>query len=313
MQACCALIAMLLRAGCLAVLGLACSATTTATQAASRGSFLSVGPRQAPLRLWLEEAGAGEPILFLHGLGANTYTWRYLAPSLARTHHVISVDLKGFGRSDKPFDEAYGVLDQVRLIKALIERKGLSKLSIVGHSFGGGVAMALTADLNRSRPETVARLVLIDSIAYPQRVPLFIELLRTPGVAEVGLYAAPPEAEVYKGLIAAYADPAKISWEAVRAYALPLYEPGAREALIKTAQNIIPPNLPALIARYSTIVQPALLIWCAEDRVVPLSVGRKLARTLPHARLSILRGCGHVPQEELPAATLALMRPFLAR
>src|SRR5258705_9547239 len=109
MQACCALIAMLLRAGCLAVLGLACSATTTATQAASRGSFLSVGPRQAPLRLWLEEAGAGEPILFLHGLGANTYTWRYLAPSLARTHHAINLDLQGFGPSHKPFHEGHGL------------------------------------------------------------------------------------------------------------------------------------------------------------------------------------------------------------
>jgi pimeloyl-ACP methyl ester carboxylesterase len=308
MQACRAFIAALIRAGCLAALALASTATTTAAQ----GSYLNVGSRQGPLRLWLEEAGAGEPILFLHGLGANTYTWRYLMPSLARTHHVISVDLKGFGRSDKPRDGAYGVFDQARLIKVLIERKGLSKLTIVGHSFGGGVALALTADLNLSHPETVQRLVLIDSIAYPQRVPLFIELLRTPVLAEIGVFAAPPEAEAYKGLIAAYADPAKISWEAVRAYARPLYEPGAREALIKTAQAIIPPNLPSLIARYGTMQQPALLIWCAEDRVVPAKVGRKLARTLPHAQLSLLAGCGHVPQEERPAATLALMRAFLA-
>jgi pimeloyl-ACP methyl ester carboxylesterase len=312
MQACSAVIAVLLRAGRLAVL-LGCSAITAAPTAAAQGSFVNLGSRQAPLRLWLEEAGAGEPILLLHGLGANTYTWRYLVPSLARTHHVISVDLKGFGRSDKPLDGGYGVFDQARLIKALIERKRLSNLSIVGHSFGGGVALALTADLNRSQPETVQRLVLIDSIAYPQPVPLFSELLRTPVLAEVGLYAAPPEAEVYKGLIAAYADPAKISWEAVRAYARPLYESGAREALIKTAQNIIPPNLPALIARYATIQQPALLIWCAEDQVVPARVGRKLARTLPHARLALLTGCGHIPQEERPAATLALLRPFLVR
>jgi pimeloyl-ACP methyl ester carboxylesterase len=153
--------------------------------------------------------------------------------------------------------------------------------------------------------------VLLDSIAYRQPLPLFIELLRTPVLADVGLLAAPPELEVFKGLVAAYADPQTITLEAVRAYARPLYEPGGRHALIKTAQGIIPANLPTLIARYRSIYQPTLLLWCSQDRVVPLWVGRRLARTLPHARLAVLEGCGHVPQEEVPAATLGRIKAFL--
>ena len=301
----------LLAAGCALLLGLSCNGLGGLAAPGARGGLLNVGSRAAPLRLWLEEAGRGDPILFIHGLGANTYSWRYLAPHLARTHHVLSVDLKGFGGSDKPRDDAYGVVDQARLLATLIRRKGLRGLTIVGHSLGGGVALALTSHLNLTEPETVARLVLLDSIAYQQPVPLFIELLRTPVLAEVGLLATPPELEVYKGLVAAYADPGKITLEAVSAYARPLYDPGGRHALITTAQNIIPANLSALTARYPTIRQPTLLIWCAQDRVVPLWVGRRLARALPNAKLSVLRSCGHVPQEEVPAATLGLIKAFL--
>ncbi len=306
-----ALFALLLRGTCLALVGFGCSDTTRATETAPGGAFINVGSRVKPLRLWLEETGVGDPILLLHGFGGNSYTWHWLAPRLARTHHVISVDLKGFGRSDKPFDAAYGVLDQAHLLATLIRRKGLRKLSIVGHSFGGGVALALTANLNQTQPELVQRLVLIDSIAYPQPLPLFLELLRTPVLAEVGVYTAPPELETYKGLVAAYADPQKITLDTVRAYARPLYTPGGRHALIQTAQEIIPRNLPALIARYGSIEQPTLLLWCAADPVVPLSVGRRLLRALPRARLTVLKGCGHIPQEELPATTLAILRAFL--
>jgi len=132
-------------------------------------------------------------------------------------------------------------------------------------------------------------------------------------LAEVGLFTAPPELEAYKGLFAAYADPDKITWETVRAYARPLYEEGGRHALLKTAQGIIPANLPALTAAYPTIHQPTLLIWCAEDRVVPLAVGRRLVRVLPRAELSVFKGCGHVPQEEEPALTFARLKSFLQR
>jgi len=125
------------------------------------------------------------------------------------------------------------------------------------------------------------------------------------------MYAVLPEIESYEGLYAAYHDPSKITLDAVRAYALPLYEPGGRYALLKTAEEIIPANLSALIERYPTIHQPVQLIWCTDDPIVPLWVGRKLARNLRNTHLSVLRNCGHAPQEELPLQTLTLMRKFL--
>ena len=295
----------------LVLLGCACCDRSLANDDMPRGAFDNVGTRAAPLRLWVEERGRGEPILMLHGFGASMYTWRFVAPALARTHRVITVDLKGAGRSDKPFDDKYRVLDQVVLLRRLIDLRGLTDLTLVGHSLGGGVALALALDLNETHPGALKQLILLDSIAYKQRLPLFIQVLQAPVLAQIGMYAILPEIESYEGLYAAYHDPSKITLDAVRAYALPLYEPGGRYALLKTAEEIIPANLSALIARYQTILQPAQLIWCDEDPIVPLWVGRKLARNLPDARLSVLRSCGHAPQEELPLQTLTLMRKFL--
>jgi pimeloyl-ACP methyl ester carboxylesterase len=273
--------------------------------------LVDVGARGAPLHLWVEDRGHGDPILLLHGFGANSYTWRHIAPALAPTHRVISVDLKGAGRSDKPFDDAYGILDQVALLARLIDRKRLSGVTLIGQSMGGGIALALALELNQTHPGVLGRLILIDSIAYRQKMPLFIELLQTPVLAEVGAYTGLPELQVYKGLYATFYDPSRISFGAVRAYARPLYELGGRNALLSTAAQIVPRNLDALVARYHTIQQPTLLIWGAEDTIVPLWVGRKLARDLPRAHLSILRACGHAPQEEAPARTLNLIQAFL--
>ena len=279
--------------------------------ASGRKYFLNAGTNEAPLRLWVEERGRGKPVLFIHGLGANAYTWRILVPALARTHRVITVDLKGFGRSDKPLDDAYGALDQAALVKTLIIRLGLTDITLVGHSLGGGVALTLAYDLNRSRPGSVQRLVLLSSIAYRQQLPPSLALLQVPIVAQLGAFTLPAEVQIYNALREAYYDPAKITHDQIQAYARPLYEPAARYALLKSVEQIVPANLTQLVTRYPKIRQPALLIWCAEDRIVPLWVGRRLARQLPNSRLSVLKGCGHVPQEEAGAQTLSLMRRFI--
>jgi alpha/beta hydrolase fold len=138
--------------GAILVLALMCVGPAQAGESKPTGHYVDVGSRQAPLHLWVE--GQGEPILMIHGLGATTYTWRHLIPDLARTHRIIAVDLKGAGKSDKPLDEAYGILDQAAVLKILVDRKGLTNLTLVGHSLGGGVALALALDLNRTSPGT---------------------------------------------------------------------------------------------------------------------------------------------------------------
>ena len=92
---------------------------------------------------------------------------------------------------------------------------------------------------------------------------------------------------------------------------IPLHEPAGQRALIKMAEQIVPPSLQRLVARYRTIQQPALVIWGAEDPVVPPSLGKKLAHDLANGHFEVLKDCGHVPQEEMPKETLALVSAFL--
>src|SRR5262249_11312483 len=112
------------------------------------------------------------------------------------------------------------------------------------------------------------------------------------------------------GLYSSYYAPSKITFDAVRTYAHPLHEPAGQRALIKMAEQIVPPNLQRLVARYRTIQQPALVIWGADDQVVPPSQGKKLAHDLANGRFEF-KDCGHVPQEEMPKETIALVSSFL--
>jgi pimeloyl-ACP methyl ester carboxylesterase len=159
------------------------------------GPFALLGPPEAQVNLYYEEQGKGPPVLLLHGFGASTFTWRHIAPELAQTHRVIAVDLKGFGQSDKPFDERYSVSDQAELLAQLIEDKDLRDLTIVGHSFGGGVALRLALEANARLQGRISRLVLLDSIAYQQQIPVFFRLLDVPLVSQVGVRMVPPSVD----------------------------------------------------------------------------------------------------------------------
>ncbi|MGH6735834.1 MAG: alpha/beta fold hydrolase [Methyloceanibacter sp.] len=271
--------------------------------------FARLGPPDAPVNLFYEEQGTGAPVLLIHGFGASTYTWRRIAPELATGHRVIAVDLKGFGQSDKPFDTRYSVFDQAELLTQFIEDHDLRDLTIVGHSFGGGVALVLALD-DRLK-DRITRLVLIDSIAYPQNIPVFFRMLDMPLFSHLGVRMVPPAVQTRIALQIAYFDNSKIGDEEVEVYAAPLRTAAGKHAIIHSARQIVPEDLEEISRRYRSIAVPTLIMWCDHDRIVPLDVGIKLRRTLPKSTLKIVEGCGHMPQEEQPEATLGLLQGFL--
>jgi pimeloyl-ACP methyl ester carboxylesterase len=299
-----------------ATLGLAAIAFILGTCGLSAGDgaagpFARLGPPEAPVNLYYEEQGKGPPVLLLHGFGASTYTWRHIVPELAPTHRVIAVDFKGFGQSDKPFDERYSVLDQAELIAQLVEDKDLRNLTIVGHSFGGGVALRLALEADTRLDGRIARLVLLDSIAYQQQIPVFFRLLEVPLVSQVGVRMVPPEMQTRVALQIAYHDDSKIDPEQVEIYAAPLKTAAGKHAIVQSARQIVPKDIDTLPERFKTITLPTLILWCDHDRIVPLDVGIKLRRTLPNSTLRLVEGCGHMPQEEQPEATLLLLKGFI--
>jgi len=267
-------------------------------------------PDQTRTLLHAEEYGQGPTLLLLHGLGASTFTWRHILPALARDHRVIALDLMGFGRSEKLLDRQYSAADQAALVAAFIRKRGLTSVTLIGHSFGGTVALLTALEFKRE-PDRIARLVVIDAPALKQNFSDVAALLRAPGLTKMIMNAASPEFIAQLLLNFARAPGQHASEADVRGYAAPFYDLGSRHAFIATAQAILDANKLGMGARYRAIQQPTLLVWCRRDRVVPLATGRRLKRLLPNARLVILKKCNHLPQDEVPKALLAKLRSFL--
>lgn len=295
----------------LAAIALALGSCGLSAGDAIDGPYARLGPPEAPVKLYYTDEGKGPPLLLIHGFGASTYTWRHIAPELALTHRVIAVDLKGFGQSDKPFDGRYSVFDQAALLAQLIEDKDLRNLTIVGHSFGGGVALRLALEADQRFAGRISKLVLLDSIAYPQNIPVFFRLLDMPLVSHLGVRMVPPSVQTRVALRIAYFDDSKIDPDEVETYAAPLKTAAGKHAIIHSARQIMPEDLAQISKRYKSIKLPTLILWCDHDRIVPLEVGLKLRRSLPNSTLRLVEDCGHMPQEEQPASTLKLLKGFI--
>ena len=293
---------LVLIAGTLVMLGSCASfpvATTNNTQP------------QKPVKLHFKDTGKGDPVLLLHGLGASSYAWRYVTPKLAETNRIIALDLKGFGRSDKPRDNKYSLFDQADLIDKFIEKHNLRRLTLVGHSFGGGIALALAMKDQKRKNPRLKKLILIDSISYKQDIPWGIALMRTPIISELGISLIPPETQMKIALQFAYHDNSKIPPEAPREYAKQIRSPGGKYALLRTAAQLMPENIEQFTKKYSSLTIKTLLIWCRRDGIVPVAYGKRLYNNLPNARMHILPACVHLPQEELPQLTSRLMSDFI--
>lgn len=260
--------------------------------------------------LYKEEHGQGLPILCLHGLGANTFTWRYFVEPLSKHHKLILVDLKGFGRSAKPEDQRYSIHDHADAVYELILKNDWRQLTLIGNSYGGGLALLLALRLEESQTSRLSNLVLIDAGAHKEYLPGYVKLMRT-FMGKAMMFFLPAKRTAKFVLNFAYFDKSKISEEQINAYAAPLGDPGTRAALLETARQCIPSDADELVAKFKNISTPTLILWGRHDKVIPLQVGELLRQALPNCVLEIFEECGHIPQEEQPEKTIASIGKFL--
>jgi len=265
------------------------------------------------IMLHYEIHGKGSPIIFLHGFGANIYSWRNLINPLSEHFQLILIDLKGFGASPKPRDNSYSIHDQAALIYQFIIEHDLKNLTIVGNSYGGAVALVTALKLHDADADRLTSLVLIDSIAYEQQFPTFIKILRSPFLGSIGLYLLPSTENVRQILKLAYYDDSKITMDQISAYATPIDLPGGRQALIKIARQIVPPNISEMASKYKTIQVPTLILWGQQDEIVPIGIGERLHESMANSEFLVLNQCGHIPHEERPTETIDIISSFLMR
>jgi pimeloyl-ACP methyl ester carboxylesterase len=255
--------------------------------------------------------GSGSPVLLIHGFGASSYSWRNFVAPLSQQHRVITLDLKGSGASPKPRDDQYSVYEQARLVRDFIVANNLDDLQIIGHSFGGAVAIATSLLLKQADPERQKSLVLIDSMAYPQKLPYFINVLATPLLGPIAIHLVPDRMQVRQLLNLVYYNDALITEEEINNYTAMLGQPDAKYALLQTARQVQPPDLEAFSAHYKTLTLPTLIIWSRDDAIIPLAIGERLDKELPNSSLQVLSGVGHAVQEEAPQLILPILEDFL--
>jgi pimeloyl-ACP methyl ester carboxylesterase len=259
------------------------------------------------------ELGAGPPVLFVHGLGGCWQNWLENLPDLARDHRVIAVDLPGFGASEMPAQPVSLSL-YARTLDAVCAELDVDAAAVVGNSMGGFAA----AELAIAYPQRVERLVLVSAAGlhiadlHLDRVLAGLAMTRVDLVA--GVYgrwvAAHAEAVAKRSrlrrlIFAGIArHPEAVPWPLVAEQAQGFGRPAFLPALRAMT------NYP-LRDRLTEIACPTLVVWGANDRLVPVRDADAFTELICDARKVVYADTGHVPMLEQPARFNADLRAFL--
>src|ERR1700693_6607662 len=214
--------------------------------------------------------GAGRPVVALHGFIATLESWRRLVP-LVPDRELWLFDLKGHGASPCPADGKYTVQDQADLVLARIFRENMRELTLIGHSFGGGVALLVAIALIKEGKGRLARLVLIDSPAFPEACSWWAKGLRSVwplaygAVPLVALSQAAAICAVRLGLRIICKHPENITAAAIRAYAGNLRPPERASAMIQTGRNLVEAQYEPIEKDFKIIDVPTLIVWGRQD------------------------------------------------
>lgn len=258
------------------------------------------------LRIHYLEKGEGTPLVLIHGYTSSTYTWKDQFAELAKQYRVIAVDLKGFGFSDKP-DGDYSRRAQGEVVARLLDKLNIERAWLVGNSMGGETALNVAAD----HPEKVLGLVLIDSagVKVQGRTSLAPWYLQLPVVGRLlTALALTSDRLVRAGLEKSFYDDSKITDERVSAYYQPLRTLGGQLSATRARAQF---ELFPVEDKIPLIKAPTLIIWGAEDELIPLEAGRKLNELITGSKLVVFDKCGHVPHEEMPERVLSEITGFV--
>ena len=252
------------------------------------------------------EAGDGDPVVMIHGLGGTKASFLPTVVALARAgYHAIAIDQPGFGDSHKPLFASYDAAYMAKAATEFLDARDIDSAHVIGNSLGGRV----TLELGLAHPERTRKLALLAcSLAWKRRPAWarYLSLARP----ELGLIQPAPRPiveRVVRGSI-----PNGAGWAAagidefVRSYCTPR----GRAAFYAAARHILLERSEEFWERLGTLDREALFVWGRNDGIVPSSFARHVREALPAAKHAELE-CGHVPQIERPAETEAVLKRFL--
>jgi 2-hydroxymuconate-semialdehyde hydrolase len=263
----------------------------------------------AGIRTNYHDVGAGHPLLLIHGSGPGVSAWanwRLVMPELARQARVIAPDMVGFGFTDRldltQPGQRYDMDTWVRQAVGLLDALGIEKTDLVGNSFGGALALALTI----RHPQRVRRLVLMGSVGVSFPI--------TAGLDAVWGYEA--SFENRRRIMDVFAwDRRLVNDELARMRYEASIQPGFQEsfsAMFPAPRQRWVDAMTSSEQDIRALPHHTLVVHGREDQVIPLTTSQTLAAWIPRSQLHVFGQCGHWTQIEHTARFVRLVGDFLA-
>jgi pimeloyl-ACP methyl ester carboxylesterase len=257
--------------------------------------------------------GSGPALLLLHGLGCDHTTWQPVIGALARRYTVIAPDLLGHGQSAKPRAD-YSVGGYANAMRDLLTVLGIDKVTVVGHSFGGGVAMQFAYQF----PERTERMVLVAPGGLGREVSAAIRAITLPGCHQaMGLVTLPGVRQLTRGGLRALAGtglPRTRDLGEVAEIVDSLRDPAARRAIRHVVCAVVDwrGQVVTMVDRaYLTQAMPMCVVWGTEDGVIPVRHAGIAAELAPGARVEVIANAGHFPHKDHPQRFVKIVSDFV--
>jgi pimeloyl-ACP methyl ester carboxylesterase len=270
-------------------------------------------------------AGQGPAVLLIHGIGDNSSAWSDIIDLLAPDHTVIAPDLLGHGLSDKPRAD-YSVAAYANAMRDLLSVLGIRRVTVVGHSLGGGVAMQFCYQF----PEFVERLVLVSTGGVTRDVSPLLRMLALPGInASIAALRVPglvPTSHRVGTVASRVLDPVspalprrlrELIHDAPEMMRIVdgLADATAHAAFTRTLRAVVDWRgqvVTMLDRSYLTARLPVLLVWGTGDTVIPHHHALLAHSAMPHSLLESFEGAGHFPHHDDPMRFVTAVERFMA-
>jgi pimeloyl-ACP methyl ester carboxylesterase len=264
-------------------------------------------------RVAYRDAGQGDVLLLIHGMAGSSSTWRAVTPQLAKKFRVVAPDMLGHGESAKPRGD-YSLGAFAVWLRDFLDELGITRVTIIGQSLGGGVAMQFVYQ----HPDYCERLVLISSGGLGPDVGIILRLLSAPGAEFVLPVIAPKPVLKLGNKLRSWLSSAGVQsprgaemWSAYSSLA----DRPTRQSFLRTLRSVVDYRGQAVSALSRLKLQnelPVMAIWGEKDDIIPVAHAYAAQAAREGSRVEVLPGVGHFAQVEAPMQVVDLIEDFIA-
>jgi len=253
---------------------------------------------------YIEKGKEGNNILFLHGLGGNTSTFRYCIEKISKNNKIYALDLKGFGYSERPLNSNYSLEEQAKILLEFLNKKNITKVIAVGHSMGGEITL-LAYNMN---PEKFSKIILIDSSGLENSPRFLLKFINQPIVDVIYYNLFNKESSFRKVLRTLFFDDTLIDKEVVQNYYTPFKIENSNKAYLNIMKGFKRYNISDILVDISI---PTLVIWGENDTWIDVKYGYKFNKLIKNSKLEIIPEVGHLCIEEKHDITNKIIEDFI--